>query len=86
MRDHLGVAVSAADEKARLYQRQGDGNLATLAESASGVSLTSGTWYGGKVVVDNDPNDANLQKGWWAVLTLRTMLADGTQPSQDRAR
>ncbi len=43
--DYLAVAVSAADQKARLYQRAADGHLATLAVSAGSVSLSSGTWY-----------------------------------------
>ena len=37
--------------------------LSTLATQATpALTLTSGTWYEGKVVVDNDPNDANLQQ------------------------
>jgi hypothetical protein len=39
--------------------------LNTLVTSGTALTLTSGTWYEGKVVVDNDPNDANLlQLGW----------------------
>ena len=63
--DYLVLAVSGTDRKARLYQRQDDGTLNTLATSSTALTLTSGTWYEGKVVVDNDPNDANLQQLGW---------------------
>ncbi len=60
--DYLALAVSSSDSKARLYKREADGTLSTLATSASALTLTSGTWYEAKVVIDNDPNDANLQQ------------------------
>jgi hypothetical protein len=60
--NYLAVAVSATDSKARLYKRQGDGTLTTLATSTGTVSLSAGTWYTGKVVIDNDPNNASLQQ------------------------
>jgi RHS repeat-associated protein len=60
--DYLAIAVSASDRKARLYKREADGTLSTLVTAGSALTLTSGTWYEAKVVVDNDPNDANLQQ------------------------
>ncbi len=47
--DYLAIAIPAADRKGRLYKREADGTLTTLA-SASAISLTNGTWYEGKVV------------------------------------
>jgi hypothetical protein len=61
----VALAVSGADKKARLYKREGDGTLSTLATASSALTLTGGTWYEGKVVIDNDPNDANLQQLGW---------------------
>jgi RHS repeat-associated protein len=60
--DYLAIAVSGSDRKARLYKREADGALSTLVTSASALTLTNGTWYEAKVVLDNDPNDANLQQ------------------------
>jgi YD repeat-containing protein len=60
--DYLAIAVSSSDRKARLYKREADGVLSTLVTSASALTLTNGNWYEAKVVVDNDPNDANLQQ------------------------
>ena len=60
--DYLALAVSGTDRKARLYKREGDGTLSTLATASSALTLTSSTWYEGKVVIDNDPNDANLEQ------------------------
>jgi RHS repeat-associated protein len=60
--DYLAIAVSSSDRKARLYKREADGTLDTLVTSGSALTLTNGTWYEAKVVIDNDPNDANLQQ------------------------
>jgi hypothetical protein len=60
--DYLAIAVSSSDSKARLYKREADGTLSTLVTASSALSLTNGTWYEAKVVVDNDPNNANLQQ------------------------
>jgi hypothetical protein len=46
----LTIALSASDSKARLYKRQDDGTLTTLATAGSALSLTSGLEYEAKVV------------------------------------
>jgi RHS repeat-associated protein len=56
------MAVSASDRKARLYKREADGTLSTLVTAGSALTLTNGTWYEAKVVIDNDPNNADLQQ------------------------
>ncbi len=48
--DYLAIAIPASDRKARLYKREADGTLSTLATAGSAISLTSGTWYESKVV------------------------------------
>jgi hypothetical protein len=75
--DYLAIAVSAADSKARLYKRESDGTLSTLATAGSALTLTSGTWYEAKVVLDNDPNDANLQQLRFWVDTLGGLIQVG---------
>jgi len=63
--DYLAVAVVTSGfsgTRAELFRRQNDGTLTSLASSGTTLSLTSSTWYEGKVVIDNDPNNANLQQ------------------------
>jgi len=48
--DYLALAVSASDSKTRLYKRQDDGTLTTLATAGSALSLTNGLEYEAKVV------------------------------------
>ncbi|MFQ5806745.1 MAG: hypothetical protein ACE5I3_09875, partial [Phycisphaerae bacterium] len=61
----LRIQVRSSDGKAQLGRRKDDGNITTLATSSSALSLTSGTWYTAKVLVDDDPNNANLQRPGW---------------------
>ena len=63
--DYLAVAVVTSGfsgTRAELFRRKDDGALTSLASSGTTLSLTSSTWYEGKVVIDNDPNNANLQQ------------------------
>jgi RHS repeat-associated protein len=60
--DYLALAISASDNKARLYKREADGALTTLATAGLGYALTSGTWYEGKIVIDDDPGNSALQQ------------------------
>ena len=60
--DYLALAISAADSKARLYQRESDAPLTTLVTSGTALSLTNGTTYEAKVVIDDDPNNSALQQ------------------------
>jgi len=58
----LAVFIKSTDGKARLNQRKDDGNDTSLATSGTALSLTNGTWYTAKVLVDDDPNNASLQR------------------------
>jgi hypothetical protein len=60
--DYLAIAIGASDGKTRLYKRQDDGTLSTLATAGTALNLTSGTWYEGKVVIDDDPGNSALQQ------------------------
>ncbi len=56
------VILSSAPHLAR---RKDDGNITALGTSASASSLTADTWYTAKVVVDDDPQNAALQRLGW---------------------
>ncbi len=58
----LGLYVRSSDGKAQLKTKQNDDALSTVATSASALTLTPGNWYTAKVVVDDDPGDASLQR------------------------
>ncbi|MFO0838006.1 MAG: hypothetical protein U1D55_05720 [Phycisphaerae bacterium] len=60
--DWVAVCVKSSDGKARLDRRKDDGVVTNLATGANALSLTSGTWYSAKVVVDDDPNNSALQR------------------------
>ncbi|MFO0839721.1 MAG: RHS repeat-associated core domain-containing protein [Phycisphaerae bacterium] len=60
--DWVAVYVKSSDGKARLDRRKDDGVVTNLATAANALSLTSGTWYGAKVVVDDDLGNSALQR------------------------
>ncbi|MFO0838005.1 MAG: hypothetical protein U1D55_05715 [Phycisphaerae bacterium] len=60
--DWVAVYVKSSDGKARLDRRKDDGVVTNLATGANALSLTSGTWYAAKVVVDDDLGNSALQR------------------------
>jgi len=50
--DYHAIAISQSDSKARFYKRENDGTLTTVATSGTVLSLTSGSTYEAKVVID----------------------------------
>jgi len=60
--DWLAVQINSSDQRARLMRRKDDDSVSTLKTSGTALSLSAATWYTGKVVVDDDPNNAALQR------------------------
>ena len=60
--DWLAIEVPSSDGKARLRRRLDDSGVTTLKTSGTALSLSAATWYTAKVVVDDDPNNAALQR------------------------
>jgi hypothetical protein len=56
--DWLAVQINSSDQRARLMRRKDDDSVSTLKTSGTALSLSAATWYTGKVVVDDDPNNA----------------------------
>jgi hypothetical protein len=54
--------IDTKDSTTRLYKREADGELITLASAENALRLTTGNWYEGKVVIDDDPNNTALQR------------------------
>ena len=54
-----------------------------MLQSGSTVSLASGNWYTAKVVVDDDPNNAALQRLRFWVDTLDTLSGVKGRPDDD---
>jgi RHS repeat-associated protein len=60
--DWLAVQINSSDQLARPMRRKDDDSVTTLKTSGTALSLSAAMWYTGKVVVDDDPNDAALQR------------------------
>ena len=91
--DWLAIQTNSSDQRARLMRRKDDDSVSTLKTSGTSLSLSAATWYNAKVVVDDDPNNAALQRLRFWVDTDddgdygdETVLLTGTQVDTKLAR